>query len=170
MNIVATGDQILEQVGVTSFGLTFCPMPPEGTDLSQTQLSREQRLWLGQVILSRRYKARDLANKWNLKYSLVRTYSYRLSKGRIPAERTGRPRVIDVQGLDFLRTVVQVDGIRDRDALIPPANEAHTESYKRRRCVIENVENVSLVMKKRTRTRYIGIAKWPEQLMFNLNL
>ena len=159
MNIVARvapEDLALQQIGEISFGLTFCSMPPEGTDLSQTQLSREQRLWIGQAILSKRYKARFIADKWNLKYKAVIKYSYRLGKGRIPAEKTGRPRVIDVQGMDFLRSVVRRAGIRDRHALIPPTNEAHTETYKRRRYVIENVDNVSLVMKKRTRNSYIS--------------
>lgn len=131
-------------------------MPPEGTDLSNAVLTQSQRLWLGRVVLIGLYNIRDLADKWNMKYKQVQKYSYRLQRGRIPAEKGGRPKLLDAEGTaEFMAAFVN-QGIRDREVLKTCIDRAYTSSYKRRRSVIEDVEDVELEMQRRTRNRYIA--------------
>lgn len=131
-------------------------MPPEGTDLSHAELTQPQRLWLGKVVLEGAFKIRELANKWNMKYKQVQKYSYRLQRGVIPAEKNGRPKLLDDESLAEFRAAVIDQGIKDRAILKSNLDNGYTASYKRRHSVIEDVENVTLEMQRRTRNRYIA--------------
>ena len=133
-----------------------CPMPAEGTDLSNAQLSREQRLWLGLTVIAGHHKVRELANKWNMTYRQVLKYSYRLKRGRIPAERVGRPRNLDDESMQRLREAVAVTDMNSRWLLKVEADAAYTDTVKRRLCVVQTVDNIEMSMSKRSRNMYIA--------------
>lgn len=130
-------------------------MPREGCDLSKTLLTRAQRLWLAQVVIEGRFTIRELSDKWNLKYRRVHKYAYHLKHGRIPTDGAGRPKVLDEQGIAQIRSSIIDSGIRDRTILKADLDDAYTLSYKRRRLGIEDVDDIELEMKERTRNQYI---------------
>ena len=136
--------------------LSISPMPPEGTDLSGVILTRSQRLWLGIAVGRGYFKTRELADKWNMKYQYVWKLSKKVRVGIIPAEKVGRPRVIDSEGMAILRSFVRTHGTDDKKELKETADTAYTDTYKRRRRELEEVGDVHLVMKKRSRCRYVA--------------
>lgn len=138
------------------YNLSDCPMPPDGTDLSNVSLTKNQRLWLGLAILSKQFKTRELANRWNMTYRKVFLCYRGIRVGRIPCDKIGRPKILDAEGLEYMRSMIIDHRIRDIRILNFKADCAYTDSYKRRHSCIENVENVCMMMKKRTKTRYIS--------------
>ena len=138
--------------------LAESPMPPEGTDLSTVTLSRSQRLWLAIAVSRRHFKPRELANKWNIKYRYIWKLSNKLKNGIIPTAKSGRPRVIDVDGMATLRAAVRSHGVNAKSVLKQTADIAYTDTFKRRHSEVEDVGEVHLSMKRRSRFRYVAAA------------
>lgn len=132
----------------------YGPMPPQGTDLSKSFLTQEQRIWLGHVVMTKRFKASELAKKWNMTTNKVRRHATKLRKGIIPSESVGRPTVLDREAQVKVRQTVLQLGVRYRRESEPDFDREFTETYKRRRLALENVENVELHMHRRTRNHY----------------
>ncbi len=59
---------IITEAHPMEYNLSDCPMPPDGTDLSNVSLTKNQRLWLGLAILSKQFKTRELANTEKFSY------------------------------------------------------------------------------------------------------
>ena len=134
----------------------FGPMPPVGTDLAHSPLTKEQRLWLAMAVLSGQFKCRQLAENWHMKYKQVHKYAYRLKHGRIPAEKIGRPKILDAAGMDFISAKLQSGELTTRDDIKAAIDISSKDSKRRRHSEvdididIESDERVS----KRTRNRY----------------
>jgi hypothetical protein len=144
------------QNSAVEYDLDTCPMPPEGTDLSQVNLSTDQRIWLAMAIKSKRFKTRQLADKWNMTYRKVFLCYRRLLGGGIPSGNCGRPKILDALALQTVKHAIVECKIRDIRILKLEVDDAYTDTYKRRRSCVQDVSNLSLEMSKRSRTRYIS--------------
>jgi transposase len=83
----------------------------EDFDCSDIHLSKRQKMWIVQQVLSGRISAAAIAIKYNMKRKLINQYVCRAKKGKTLCENSGRPRALDKLSME--RTEVWISDSED---------------------------------------------------------
>jgi hypothetical protein len=135
------------------------PMPPIGTDLSHEKLTIQQRIWLGRQVVDNNNGPSNLGRAWNLDRRRVWLFANQYRLRKIPADRGGRPRVLDDVSLAGLQSLVRDQGIRDRLVLSGECDLEYNYTNIRRNIAAfgeEGNDGVVLEMSGRSKRRYIS--------------
>jgi transposase len=144
------------------------PMPPVGTDLSQASLTKDQRIWLAQMIISKRYSVRELADMWKMSYHKVWKFGRRMKKGRIPQDGPGRPRLVDAVSMADICANISEEEMHNTRMLGEILDAAYSNTVERRykRALIDEFDaEFDLRMHTRSKRRYRALVQQNSHLV-----
>ena len=93
-----------------------CPWGLENPNLHDKILSKSEKDWIANEIISKRIKVKDMHARYNISMRRIRDYAYRSKKGIILHGVNGRPRLIDEISFAAITDAIKSDiNISDSD-------------------------------------------------------